>query len=340
LKISIVCPTNRSNFSAYARFLELASLDNSKFEVIIRNNSTSAEKEKILGFLTNSSVKIYNSQDKGAHENFIESSKLATGDFVLFAADDDWFYKNGLDAIYDIALQLNNTKDVTALTGAYLVSSSRGIGSMKYSNLESHLPNERLGGYLTVGPNLLFYSAFKKNIFQLSCNFLDRLPYRFCHSDLLFVVPSLVLGRILSTNQVAYQWDFGDWEGADKAMAKRAAFCNAAGLPKEFSVMDKLLSAIEGALLINSKLLGHYVRYDRSEIAKLWLQNFFAQYQACPFQDYFPESEEKNRVTQFRSKLFSIGNITLEGLLEEVTGLFSQVDPAGAEKYFKFWSKL
>jgi hypothetical protein len=123
-------------------------------------------------------------------------------------------------------------------------------------------------------------------------------------------------------------------------MSKRASICVAAGLPKEFSALDKLLTAIEGALLINSKLLGNYARYDRTEMAKLGLQNFFAQYQVCPFQDYFPESEDKNRVTQFRSKLFSIGNITLEGLLEEVTGLFSQVDPAGAEKYFKFWSKL
>jgi hypothetical protein len=340
LKISIICPTNRSNFSAYARFLELASLDSSKFEVIIRNNSPHEEKIKLLGFLNNSPLKIYNCQDQGAHENFIESSKLATGNFILFAADDDWFYKNGLDAIYNIASQVNNTKDVTALTGAYLVSSSRGIGSMKYSNLESHLPNERLGGYLSVGPNLLFYSAFKRNIFQLSCNILDKLPYRFCHSDLLFVVPSLVLGRILSTNQVAYQWDFGDWEGADKAMGKRASFCSAAGLPKEFSVLDKLLTAIEGALLINSKLLGNYMRYDRTEMAKLWLQNFFAQYQSCPFQDYFPESEEKNRVKKFRERLFGIGDITLHGLLDEISNLFREVDPAGAEKYFNFWSKL
>jgi glycosyltransferase involved in cell wall biosynthesis len=340
LKISIVCPTHRSNFSAYARFFELASLDDSKFEVIIRNNSSSEEKISFLNLLDNSPLRINNVQNKGAYENFLESAKLATGDFVLFAADDDWFYKGGLDSLYSIALKIVGIKDVTALTGSYLVSSSQGIGSCKYNKLDSIQPVDRIRGYFSVGPNLLFYSAFKKNIFQLSCNILDRLPYRFCHSDLLFIIPSLIIGRILSTNQVIYQWDFGDWEGADKAIGKRSSFCDAAGLPREFSVLDKLLTAIEGALLINSKLLGNYSRYDRSEIAKLWMQNFFAQYQACPFQDYFPKSEEKDRVKKFRERILGTGDISLLGLLEEISNLFREVDPAGAEKYFNFWSKL
>lgn len=340
MKISLLCPTNRKSLASYARICEMLSLNPKYFEVIIRDNSECERKHQFLESLKNDHHKIIIAKNKGPTENFSEASKLANGDFLFFIADDDWFFKTGLENLYQLAVSGNENKSVTALTGAYLVSSSRGIGSMAYSGLDSDNPLSRMQGYLNVGPNLLYYSAFKKNIFHLSWNLLERLPYAFCHADLLFVIPSLVLGHIASVKTLCYQWDFAEWEGADKAMGKRAGICQAAGLPKEFSVLDKLLTAIEGALLINSKLLGNYVRYDRSEMAGLWLKNFFAQYQGCPFQNYFPDSEEKNRVAQFRSKLFTIGNITLEGLLEEVTGLFSQVDPAGAEKYFKFWSKI
>jgi hypothetical protein len=340
MKISVVCPTNRKTISSYARVCELLSLDPNKFEVIIRDNSECEKKSRFLESLSFKYHKILIVPNNGSTENFSEASKLASGDYLLFIADDDWFFKGGLEMLHQLAITSKENKSITALTGAYLVSSSHGIGSMSYSGLDSPDPISRMKGYLNVGPNLLYYSAYKKNVFHLSWNLLEKLPYAFCHADLLFVIPSLVIGSIASVKTLCYQWDFGEWEGADKAMLKRAGICQAAGLPKEFSVLDKLLTAVEGALLINSKLLGNYMRHDRSELAMLWLQNFFLQYQGCPFQNYFPDSEDKNRVAQFRSKLFSIGNITLEGLLEEVTGLFSQVDPAGAEKYFKFWSKL
>lgn len=340
MKISVVCPTNRRSISSYARVCELLSLDPKKFEVIIRDNSECEKKSRFLGSLSLENHQILIVPNNGFKENFSEASKLAKGDYLLFIADDDWFFKSGLEMLHELAVNSQNNKSLTALTGTYLVSSSRGIGSMSYSELDSDNPLSRMQGYLNVGPNLLYYSAYKKNVFHLSWNLLEKLPYAFCHADLLFVIPSLVLGNIASVNTLCYQWDFGEWEGADKAMGKRAGICQAAGLPKEFSVLDKLLTAVEGAMLINSKFLGNYARYDRSEVARLWLQNFFAQYHVCPFQNHFPDSEEKNRVDLFRSKLFSIGNITLEGLLEEVTGLFSQVDPAGAEKYFKFWSKI
>ena len=340
MKISLVCPTNRKSISSYARVCELLSLDPNKFEVIIRDNSECEKKRRFLESLSFENHQILIVPNNGATENFSEASKLTTGDYLLFIADDDWFFKSGLEMLHQLAVDSNENKILTALTGTYLVSSSRGIGSMLYSGLDSQDPLIRMQGYLNVGPNLLYYSAYKKNVFNLSWNLLAKLPYAFCHADLLFVIPSIVIGSIASVKTLCYQWDFGEWEGADKAMGKRAGICQAAGLPKEFSVLDKLLSALEGALLINSKLLGNYVRYDRSEMARLWLQNFFAQYQICPFQNYFPDSEHKNRVDQFRIKLFSIGNITLEGLLEEVTRLFAQVDPVGAEKYFKFWSKI
>ena len=340
MKISLVCPTNRKSISSYARVCELLSLDPNKFEVIIRDNSECEKKRRFLESLSFENHQIHIVPNNGAAENFSEASKLATGDYLLFIADDDWFFKSGLEMLHQLAVASTDNKTLTALTGTYLVSSSRGIGSVSYSGLDSDNPLSRMQGYLSVGPNLLYYSAYKKNVFHLSWSLLEKLPYAFCHADLLFVIPALVLGNIASVKTLCYQWDFGEWEGADKAMGKRAGICQAAGLPKEFSVLDKLLTAIEGALLINSKLLGNFVRHDRSELAILWLQNFFAQYQVCPFQNYFPDSEDKNRVDQFRSKLFSIGNITLEGLLEEVTGLFSHVDPAGAEKYFKFWSKI
>ena len=337
MKFSVVCPTNRTDFSAYARVCEILSLDPSKFEVIIRDNSECPAKKQFFQSLSGSKHKLLNVQNKGASENFAEAGKLATGEYIYFIADDDWFFKSGFDSLHELA---SANKNLNCLTGGFLVSSSRGIGSMSYSGLDSQDPIKRMQGYLGVGPNLLYYSAYKKNVFSLSWGLLERLPYAFCHADLLFVIPSLVFGNIISLKQLCYQWDIGEWEGADKAMGKRASICAAAGLPKEFSVMDKLLTAVEGALLINSKLLGNYVRYDRSEMAKLWLQNFFAQYQACPFQDYFPESEEKNRVKKFRERLFSIGDISLLGLLEEISNLFREVDPAGAEKYYNFWSKL
>lgn len=340
MKISVVCPTNRKSISSYARICELLSLDPNKFEVIIRDNSECEKKSCFLKSLSFENHKIRIVPNNGATENFSEASKLATGDYLLFIADDDWFFKSSLEMIHQLAVASKENKNLTALTGTYLVSSSSGIGSVSYLGLDSNNPLSRMQGYLNVGPNLLYYSVYKKNVFHLSWSLLEKLPYAFCHADLLFVIPALVLGNIASVKTLFYQWDFGEWDGADKAMGKRAGICQAAGLPKEFSVLDKLLTAVEGALLINSKLLGNYMRDDRSGIAKHWLQNFFAQYQGCPFQNYFPDSEHKNRVDQFRSKLFSIGNISLEGLLEEVSGLFSQVDPAGAEKYFKFWSKI
>jgi hypothetical protein len=62
--------------------MEMAGLDNSRFEVIVRDNSENGEKRAILHKIQSPTVRVINVPNRGSVENFTEIIHAAAGDFV------------------------------------------------------------------------------------------------------------------------------------------------------------------------------------------------------------------------------------------------------------------
>src|SRR5206468_10360977 len=106
-----------------ARILEGASLDATKFEVIVRDNSGDDRKLEMLNLANSPALRLVAVPNRGGLENAREAFHLATGDFVFFAGDDDWISVRGLQSLHVLACQCDSDRSVKSLAGTYLIES-------------------------------------------------------------------------------------------------------------------------------------------------------------------------------------------------------------------------
>jgi glycosyltransferase involved in cell wall biosynthesis len=341
MKISLLLPTNRKSYSAIARVLECSALDPAKFEVIVRDNSEDEAKRKLLTSIDSPALRVVTVPNHGAFENPIEALRLASGEFIFFLADDDWFSTRGMEQLHAMAAGANNDASVACVTGTYFIESSRQTGLFRYQQLDSDDPATRLAAYFEANaPNVLYYSGVRRSLANFCFGFMERLPYKFSFHDQLISMLYLALGRILQIDRVVYFYDLAEWETHEKSLSKDRAMYIQAGLPLEIDRLHWLLCAMEGGFLLNSRLLAERGHYDRQQLADLWFANMFAR-----FKHHYREAGYESNVmgegtSKLKNKWIGEREVNLNELLIDVCDVLESAAPAVADRYFQFWSTL
>jgi glycosyltransferase involved in cell wall biosynthesis len=341
MKISLIIPSNRKSYSAMARILECASLDPSKFEVIVRDNSENEAKRALISLIDSPTLRFVTVPNRGAFENPLEGLRLATGEFIFFLADDDWLSARGIEQLHALAMRESDDATVGCLTGTYFIQSSTKSGLFRYPDLHSANPATRFTAYLTAnGPNVLYYSAVRRSLAEFCFAFVESIPYKFSFHDQLISMLYLALGRTLQVDQVVYFYDLGEWETWQKSLAKDRAMYVDAGLPLEIDRLHWLLCGMEGGFLLNSVLLSAKGTYDRKELADLWFANMFTRFKDHNRETGYESTAINEGTLKLKNKWISEAEVNLNELLFDVCDILESVDPSGAERYFKFWSSL
>ena len=178
MKISVLIPTNRTSYSAIARVMESASLDPERFEVIIRDNSENPEKRAILESINSPACRLLTVPNRGSVENTVEILRAATGEFVIYLADDDWISTRGLAQLHAVGARAVADPSVSGLTGSYLIETSDATGFFKFDGLDSPDARRRLTGYLQAnGPNVLYYAAIRRSLMMFTLQFVCSSLY-------------------------------------------------------------------------------------------------------------------------------------------------------------------
>ncbi len=341
MKISLVIPTNRTSYSAVARVLECASLDPDKFQLIVRDNSESKDKERLLDEIKSPDMLRSTVPNRGGFENSIEALRQASGDYVLFLADDDWISTRGLRQLHSLAVESEGDSSVACLTGAYFVETATSTGFFQYSGLDSANAIDRVRSYLDANTsNYLFYSAIRRDRANFCFALMESLPYQFSYHDQFMSLLYLTLGRTLQINRVVYFYDLGDWESAGGSLGKDRASYLGAGLPIEYDRLHWLLCGLEGAYLLKSQLLAGKVQFDTVPLANLWFGTMFGRFKGADRELDYEETAVNAGTLKLKNKWISHSEIDLSELLLDVCDVFEIADKPGAERYFSFWSGL
>jgi len=341
MKISIVIPTNRASYSAMARALELSELDPDRFELIVRDNSEDARKRELLGRIDSPTLRYFSVPNRGAIENAVEALRLASGDFVLFLADDDWVSAKGLTQLHDLAQQHARDESVSSLAGTYLVETTAGTGFIRYSGIDSLDATERVAGYIQANaPNVLYYSAVRRPLLKFSMEFVASLPYKFSFHDNLVVLLHLALGRTLQVDRVVYHYDQTEWETLEGTLAKDRAWYVKAGLPIEVDRLHWLICGLEGALTLNSQLLADRRGLDRKQLSDLWFATMFSRFKHWDRELGWSDTPVNQSAKRLKDKWIAQPEINPHELLFDVCDLFEIADKDSAQRYFDFWSSV
>lgn len=341
MKISVIIPSNRTSDSALARVFETSTLDPDRFELIVRDNSENAKKRSILEMIGSKTLKLYSVPNRGGFENSIEALQLATGEFALFLADDDWISSRGLLQLHALGSQGESDRTVIGATGAFLIETTTATGLLKYSDLDAQDACKRLTGFLKAnGPNVLYYSAIRRDLMVFCFRFMEALPYKFSFHDQLMCVMYLAMGRVLQTDRIVYHYDQSDWETLDGTLAKdRTSYVNS-GLPIEVDRLHWLICGMEGALLLNSNLLRERASFDRVQLANVWFSANFMRFKHWRRESGYAETPSNAITMKIRDKWLDNEQVNLNELLLDVCSAFEVTDEEGARRYFDFWSTV
>ncbi|MGD0835208.1 MAG: hypothetical protein ABSB49_01020 [Polyangia bacterium] len=341
MRLSLVLATHRSTNTALSRICEWASLDPARFEFVVRDNSEDERKRSFLSAIDSGCMRLHFVKQCPMGENMREALALATGDFVFLVSDDDWLSTRGLTGLYEMADSIGDDRSVGCLIGDYLVESRQGSCLFRYCGLDAVDRIGRIGSYLKANsPNMLNYCAARREYGNLCKSLFERFPYQFSFDDQLVSLLYLTLGRVAQVRRVVYGYDLGEWETTEKALAKDRSFYVDSGLPAEYDRLHYLLLGLEGALLLQSKLVAERVAGDNSTAASLWFKTMYWKF-AHYSREVGYEQNAANAATQrLKESLAGRKEVEVRQLLLDVCETFRVCDPAGAQRYFDFWSSL
>jgi hypothetical protein len=321
--------------------MEWSTLDPAKFELIVRDNSQNKEKCDILSKLVSPTLKLHTVENCNPFENAIAAFREASGDFILSVGDDDWLSIRGLQQLHAITEQYSLDTSIACVTGNYLLESTATSYMFRYGPLDSKEPHQRISNYLQANAsNFLYYSVVRRSLATLCFEFLEHLPYRFSYHDQLISLIYLSLGRVIQIERVVYGYDLGEWETAENTLSKDRSMYVAAGLPVEYDRLHHFFCALEGALLLDSNYILDKVAGDTGASADLWFQTMFSKF--VHHQRDLPEngSASDKATTKLRQKLLTQKDWNFSELLLDACDVIEVADPAGAQRYFNFWSTL
>ena len=323
-----------------SRIAQACSWASPDIEVIIRDNSGDLHKREFLGHLRRDHCNIVLAEPCDGLVNFSEILRMARGEFIFMLADDDLCFERAIAALPDVLGGIEDPS-VAGVTAAYVVETAQGSSLVSYQNLESHDVVERVVGYLRFGgPNILHYAPIRRDIVQRVFALMNDLPCYFSFHDQITCLLYVLNGKFARLQRLLYLYDMGDWETADSAQKKDVAFYAAAGLDPAINRLHWLLCGFEGAALaMHADVFPNYPAAQRQAIADRWFGTMFLRFKSVPRQTFdSPFAAEAEKL--FEKVQGSVGQLSFEGVLAEISGFIALLSKTRGQSYFDFWGAM
>jgi glycosyltransferase involved in cell wall biosynthesis len=338
MRLSILMPSHRDDRTAISRIAQACSWAGPEVEIIVRDNSQKPGKRKLIEPFQADNFRVVFAEECPAYDNAMQALTLARGDFVFYVADDDTSLDRGIAAMAAAAETFADDPSVVGITGAYVVEEQRGSIFIKYPDVDSPDVVTRSFGYIGVqGPNLLFYSAFRRTMIQDCWRFLTESPFAFPFHDQILSLLHLLAGRFVDIGRLMVAYDNMNWESAAKAAESETGYYAAAGMDPAFGRLSWLLCAFEGAwLTLYSRYGAGCSLEQRQAIATRWFQVMFARF-AGDNRGNFGSSlgPQADLLCQKWRGLYP--NFDLQVLLTDITDFIALHSPEKAQLYRDFW---
>jgi hypothetical protein len=256
----------------------------------------------------------------------------------MFLADDDRVYLPGL-----VALSRRLCSDVgvgsAAYSGGYLIESRAGIGFHAMQGLDAGTATARLAGWLSrPGPNVLYYSAVRLDIFRRYQQFCRTHPALMSFHDQLLTLMVLQAGTVNLESPAFYHYAMGNWADAASARATDARFLTAVGIDPSVESILWVIGALEGAFMSLSPRFSYLDADEAERFASLWFRYKFRE---ARLDRRSPESANPGavrRVERFRAKWLHHDDVDLITLFADLVDLLRDLGFDRTDAYFDFWN--
>jgi hypothetical protein len=341
MKLSVLLPTHRHDLLACSRIMQACSWASADVEVIVRDNSGNAQKRDMLANIQRDNCNIIIADECDALKNYSEILRVAKGEFVFCVADDDYCPDRSIEAISATIKRLGSDASVAGVTGHYGVETSQVSGILHYQGLDSGDAIERVKGYLKFsGPNVLNYSAQRRDMTRRVFAFLSAMPAVFSFHDQILCLLYLLNGKFVSIPRLMYLYDLGLWEDPESGQRRDLDFYTAAGLDPAINKLHWYLCCFEGAVLArNSDLFPDLAIERRQVIADLWSALMYARFtQQLRLTFGSPFTDEAEKIC---AKLRAITTAqTFDDMLADICSVIALFSKEKAQAYFEFWDAV
>src|SRR5262245_11006853 len=341
VRLSILLPTNRRGLLACSRIAQACSWAGPLVEVVVRDNSGDARKRELLAYFQHENCKVITADPCEASENFSEALRLATGDFVFCLGDDDFCFDHAIADLPGAIERIAKDLSIVGITGTYAIETEKGTSLAKYANIDSDDAHARVVGFLSYGgPNVLFYSVLRRELFSRILDFMNDMPFSFSFHDQVMCLLYLLNGKFAPLQRLMYLYDMGVWQSRELAEKRDLDFYKAAGLDPAINRLQWIICGFEGAsLIVNSNMLAMLPPAQRQPIADLWFTTMFARFKAGRRSAFnSPLADDADRwCTRL---LQATGQLTFERILAEITDFIALSSSEAAQNYFNFWDAV
>jgi hypothetical protein len=341
MQLSVLIPTHRDSLLACSRIMQACSWAGENIEVIVRDNSGSAQKRDLLSKIHRDNCNIIIAEPCDGLENFSEVLRVAKGEFVFVLADDDMCFDHAIASLHGIIARISSDQSVVGVAGAYAIETSQGTSIAHYSDVDADDVAARVNGYLSYGgPNVLFYSPLRRVIAQRIFAFSNAMPFNFSFHDQIACLLYLLHGKFVRLQRLMYLYDVGIWETTELAQKKDVDIYKEAGLDPGINKLHWFLCAFEGAaLILNSDEFPGYPRPQLQPIADRWFAAMFARFKSQP-RFTFGSSIEVEAEKLCAKLRVSTGQLSFHGMLAEISGFMAQTSKSQALDYFNYWDAM
>jgi hypothetical protein len=342
MKLSIVVPSNRATLSAYSKLLNYCSMASDDVEVIIRDNSGSAEKQDFfqrVQHLYHPNCKIITVPPCAAWENGRKVIETAHGDFFFGGCDDDLINGFALPSICEAIDSHKDDPTVIGITGKFLVERSSQSAIIVFPDTDKSLASERANAYLrSCLPSVLQFSATARKPYFDLLEYIKSLPIQASYFDQIYNVLLLMMGRLIPVPNVIYQYDMVNWSDANNSLREDAKYYTYSGIDTSAVRVHWLIGAFEGAKSIAGKFGGisHVPQAERQAVANLWFASRFQSFCHTPPR-FLPDSKFNAEAETLAQKWQTAKSANINELLDDLTTFFALSSPEIGQRYYDFW---
>ncbi len=342
-RISLVVPSNRTAAATIGRLLEWSDYDPARFELVVRDNSNDPRKREILERAAGPALRLHCVASCDAVTNFIEAMRLATGDVRLWCSDDDRLFPHGLDALSRALsghVPLVQGARLVAF-GAYFIEDSRASRVFRYPPLAGCSLQERLTRFTATSSDVpkLFYSALSGRLADQVVDFMTSLPCQLSFVDQTASLFYLLAGDVVQVDQVFHGYCMDHWDNPGTAMKQDRLYYEVAGFDTGMDILHFLLIAMEGFMLLRSRLARSLTGQDLESCAAAWFLKHFAAFRAID-RSAGLSGRTADRATALRRSLIRERRIDSMAMLDSVAEVMAISNAPVAVRYREFWRTL
>jgi|GEM_PF-1290047 len=247
INASVVIPSHRFDASSMRRLILTVDLFlNQGFEVVIADNSGFIDKQRQLREEFDDAIVFAATEaDCKAMDNFLAGFAAASGDYILFATDDDTFFPVGVAAL---AHAISNSTGYAGFCAPTVRYAHEGIAIANTPDLSSESLTERLIEWIGCDIAVSFYGCYSRQIWQRYFRFARQHPLKFAHHDQLLRFIIADAGQVSCLNTAWFAYDYSNWSNGQSAQESLVHYYTKAGFDERMIYVHSLLEGLEGAL--------------------------------------------------------------------------------------------